>query len=222
MNAPTKTAYSDLPEVLPVFPLSDVILLPGGRLPLNVFEPHYMALVEAALKQGRMFGLIQPVHDEISDIQPKLYSVGTVGRIVHFSETENDQYFVVMYGACRFRVTEELDADDSGFRRLRVNYSDYAADLQNPAGGQVTAPRQRLMDCLTRYVQAHELELDLRALDALSVPSLVVTLSMALPFESSEKQALLEAETIDHRFGALCTLMEMGAMIAQGMGDSPQ
>lgn len=213
---------TDLPEILPVFPLSDVILLPGGRLPLNVFEPRYMALVEEALKQGRMFGLIQPIHDEDTDAPSKLYSVGTVGRIVHFSETENDQFFVVMFGLCRFRVCEELDEDEDGFRRLRVDYSPYADDLNSPAGGQATAPRERLVKCLTRYVQAYDLDIDLRALDALSLPSLIVTLSMALPFESSEKQALLEAETIDHRFSALCTLMEMGAMVAQGMGESPQ
>jgi len=220
---PFSTQYEDLPEVLPVFPLSQVVLLPGGRLPLTIFEPRYLALINDALCSGRLFGIIQPVSDETEDgAPPEIYTVGSVGRIVHFSETENNNFIVVTLGICRFEVIEELDLHEEGYRRMRVNYAPYMEDVLSPAGGTVSAPRERLTKSLERYVQAHNLDIDLQALDALSTPSLVVTLSMALPFEAPEKQALIEAPTLEHRFNALCVLMEMGAVSALGSGDTQQ
>lgn len=218
---PFSTDFDDLPPILPVFPLPQVILLPGGRLPLNVFEPRYLSLVHDALGQGRLFGLIQPSGGEetVGEAPPPLYSVGTVGRIVHFSETDARQLFVVLLGICRFRVEAEVEPGD-GYRRLAVDYVPFRDDIASPGGGSVAAPRARISSALKRYVEAHALELDLRALDALSIPSLVATLSMALPFEAPEKQALLEALTLEHRFNALCALMEMGAI--GGGGDAQQ
>ena len=99
---PFTTRYEDLPEVLPVFPLSQVIVLPGGRLPLNVFEPRYLALVQAALTGNRLFGMIQPIDEEAAGDAPPLYSVGTLGRIVHFSETDARQMFIVLLGSYNF------------------------------------------------------------------------------------------------------------------------
>jgi len=218
------TKIEDLPDVLPIFPLPHVVLLPGGRLPLNIFEPRYLALVENALKEGRLFGMIQPLHAEDEDeTSPELYSIGSVGRIVHFSENDSEQLFIVLLGICRFQVICEDKPDESGYRRARVDYTQFVDDIEDPAGGELAAPRKRLMDCLKRYVTAHDLDIDLRALDALSTPSLVVTLSMALPFEAPEKQALLEAPTLEHRFSALCALMEMGSMgNMQNSNDAPQ
>ncbi len=218
---PFSTGFDDLLPVLPVFPLPRVILLPGGRLPLNVFEPRYLSLVQDALGQGRLFGLIQPSGGEetVGEAPPPLYSVGTVGRIVHFSETDARQLFVVLLGICRFQVEAEVEPGD-GYRRLAVDYAPFREDVASPGGGTVAAPRARIASALKRYVEAHALELDLRALDALSIPSLVATLSMALPFEAPEKQALLEALTLEHRFNALCALMEMGAI--GGGGDARQ
>lgn len=214
---PFTTRYEDLPEVLPVFPLSQVILLPGGRLPLNVFEPRYLALVDSALKADRLFGMIQPLSED--DDAPTLYSVGSVGRIVHYSETDARQLFVVLLGICRFQAVRELDPQE-GFRRLVVDYAPFREDIAVPGGGSITASREKLAKSLKRYIEAHALDIDLRALDSLALPSLVATLSMALPFEAPEKQALLEAPTLEHRYSALCALMEMGAV--GGGGDAPQ
>ncbi len=218
---PFSTGFDDLPAILPVFPLPRVILLPGGRLPLNVFEPRYLSLVQDSLGQGRLFGMIQPMggEDTVGEAPQPFYSVGTVGRIVQFSETDAHQMLAVLLGICRFRVRSEAEPV-AGYRRLAVDYAPYRDDVANPSGGPVSAPKARLVSALKRYVEAHSLDLDLRALDALSVPSLVVTLSMALPFETPEKQALLEALTLEHRFNALCALMEMGAVA--GGGDAPQ
>ncbi|MBN2752552.1 MAG: LON peptidase substrate-binding domain-containing protein [Rhodospirillaceae bacterium] len=220
---PFTTKYEDLPDILPVFPLSQVILLPGGRLPLNVFEPRYLALVNDALAQGRLFGIIQSSGNEetVGEAPQPLYSVGSVGRIAHFAETEARQLFVVILGICRFHVTGEAEAKD-GYRRLHVDYAPYREDITTPGGGIVNAPRERMTSSLKRFVEAHDLDIDLRALDALSTPSLVATLSMALPFETPEKQALLEAPTLEHRFNALCALMEMGAVGRASSGDAPQ
>lgn len=217
---PFSTRYEDLPETLPVFPLSQVILLPGGRLPLNVFEPRYLALVQAALAHDRLFGMIQPLDEEAGGDAPPLYSVGSVGRIVHFSETEAHQMFVVLHGVCRFRVLGEAEGAE-GFRRLRVDYAPFREDVAVPGGSGLDASRERLTGVLKRFVEAHALEVDLRALESLSLPSLVVTLSMALPFEAPEKQALLEAQTLERRYAALCALMEMGA-VGGTAGDAPQ
>lgn len=217
---PFVTRYEDLPEVLPVFPLSQVILLPGGRLPLNVFEPRYLSLVQAALAQDRLFGMIQPQDEEAGGDAPPLYSVGSVGRIVHFSETEARQLFVVLHGVCRFQVVGEAEPRD-GFRRLTVDYAPFREDVAIPGGAGIDASRERISRVLKRYVEAHALEVDLRALESLSLPSLIVTLSMALPFEAPEKQALLEAPTLERRYAALCALMEMGA-IGSAAGDAPQ
>mgnify|MGYP000930081122 CR=1 FL=1 len=217
---PFTTRYEDLPEILPVFPLSQVILLPGGRLPLNVFEPRYLALVQAALAHDRLFGMIQPLDEEVGGDAPPLYSVGSVGRIVHFSETEARQMFVVLHGVCRFRVLGEAEGAE-GFRRLRVDYAPFREDVAVPGGSGLDASRERLNGVLKRFVEAHALEVDLRALESLSLPSLVVTLSMALPFEAPEKQALLEAQTLERRYAALCALMEMGA-VGGTAGDAPQ
>jgi len=220
---PFVTRFEDLPENLPVFPLSQVILLPGGRLPLNVFEPRYLALTCDALAAGRLFGIIQPTGngETVGEAPAPLYSVGSVGRIVHFAETDARQLFVVVMGLCRFQVRGEAEGKD-GYRRLSVDYAPFREDLTTPGGGTVSAPRERIVIALKRFVEAHALDIDLRALDALSTPSLVATLSMALPFEAPEKQALLEAPTLEHRFNALCALMEMGAVGNASSGDAPQ
>lgn len=217
---PFTTRYEDLPGVLPVFPLSQVIVLPGGRLPLNVFEPRYLALVDAALRGDRLFGMIQPLNEEDGSDAPPLYSVGSVGRIVHFSETDARQLFIVLLGISRFRVVGEIEQQE-GFRRLRVDYAPFREDVALPGGGALTAPREKLAKTLKRFIEAHSLDIDLRALDSLALPSLVSTLSMALPFEAPEKQALLEAQTLEGRYDVLCALMEMGAVGGAG-GDAPQ
>ena len=217
---PFTTRYEDLPEVLPIFPLSQVIVLPGGRLPLNVFEPRYLALVDAALRGDRLFGMIQPLNEEDDAETPPLYSVGSVGRIVHFSETDARQLFVVLLGISRFQVITELEPEE-GFRRLKVDYAPFREDVAVPGGGTLDAPRQKLAKSLKRFIEAHALDIDLRALDSLALPSLVSTLSMALPFESPEKQALLEAPTLESRYTVLCALMEMGAVGGSG-GEATQ
>ena len=217
---PFTTRYEDLPEILPVFPLSQVIVLPGGRLPLNVFEPRYLALVDAALRGDRLFGMIQPLNEESGGETPPLYSVGSVGRIVHFSETDARQLFVVLLGISRFQVVGEIEPQE-GYRRLKVDCAPFREDLTLSSGGAITAPRQKLAKTLKRFIEAHALDIDLRALDSLALPSLVSTLSMALPFEAPEKQALLEAPTLENRYSVPCALMEMGA-VGGGGGDAPQ
>jgi Lon protease-like protein len=200
--------YEQLPRTIPVFPLAEVLLLPRGRLPLNIFERRYLAMVEDALAADRMIGMIQPLEPAGTDRTPDLYNTGCAGRICRFEETEDGRYLIALSGVCRFTVVEEL-APVSAYRRVQADWSDFLGDLDPvPDSG---LDRGRLLSALRGYFDVHGIEADWDALREAPDERLITCLSMICPFGASEKQALLEARDLAVRTEVLMALIEMGA-----------
>ncbi len=200
-----------LPEEFPVFPLSGALLLPGGRLPLNIFEPRYLALVEDSLASGRLFGMVQPDKRLArGDTGPGLYRTGCLGRLSAFSETDDGRYLITLTGLIRYSIVEEVE-QRRGYRRVRGAFAGFAADLEPAAKAGLGPDRELLLDASRRYFAHAGVDANWQAIGAMSDPVLVVTLSMACPFDPEEKQALLEAPTLLERARVLLALLEINA-----------
>ncbi len=198
----------DLPEEFPVFPLGGALLLPQGRLPLNIFEPRYLAMVEDALGQGRYFGMVQPDKRlPRGENGPGLYRTGCLGRISAFEETGDGRYLITLSGVIRFGIAEEIEMR-RGYRRVRAGLSGFAADLHAPTD-VLPFPRQILLDALARYFATAGIEANWETIAEMNNAALVVSLCMACPFAQEEKQALLEAKDPMLRAAALRALLEI-------------
>ncbi|MDN2567402.1 LON peptidase substrate-binding domain-containing protein [Aquibium sp. A9E412] len=198
---------SDVADVIPVFPLSAALLLPGGRLPLNVFEPRYVAMTDSALAGSRLIGMIQPRLDGAAraDGEPELCAVGCAGRLTSLTETGDGRYLIALQGVCRFRVVEEVD-ESTPFRQCRI--APFAEDLEGDAGaGEVN--RGALLKAFRAYLDAHELEADWESVRRAENGPLVNALSMMAPYGAAEKQALLEAPDLKTRAETLIAITEM-------------
>ncbi len=195
-----------LPQELPVFPLTGVLLLPGARLPLNIFEPRYLNMVEDALGNGRFIGMVQPrdTDRESPDGEPPVYSVGCVGRIISFSETGDGRFTITLTGICRFAIQEEL-SPVNGYRLVIPDYRPYIGDLDaEPAG---LLDRETLLRVVHDYFETAGVEADWKTVENADDNALVTTLSMLCPFAPNERQALLECNTIAERGEMLANLM---------------
>ncbi len=196
----------DLPDECPIFPLTGVLLLPGGRLPLNMFEPRYLAMTEDALAGGRHIGMIQPNPAlPRGATGPGLHRVGCLGRLVAFTETDDGRYLVTLAGICRFRIAAELPMV-RGYRRIRPDYTDFAADRETTEPDPPIV-RAELFTQLRAYFDRQGAEVHWQALEAMTDTGLIATLSMACPFEPLEKQALLEASSVRDREQILRALL---------------
>lgn len=201
---------ASLPAALPIFPLSGVLLLPGGRVPLQIFEPRYLALIEDALGAGRLLGMVQPVRparDPIPD-GVAVYPVGCAGRIVSFADGDDGRYFVILAGVSRFRIRSELDAR-RGYRRVVPDWAPFACDRED--GPEPDIDRPRLVKAARAFFAARGLQAEERSLDELNGPALVTWLAMACPFAPGEKQALLECACHSERADALAATLELAA-----------
>ena len=186
---------ADLPEVLPVFPLPGAILLPRARLPLHIFEPRYLAMIEDCLKsERRLIGMVQPRGD---GAQPRLATVGCAGRLTSFSETEDGRYMITLSGIARFSVAEEVTGFQP-YRRVRANWQPHLLDLSADEA-DTTLDRPAFLKKLGRYFQARNLGTDWSGLKEADDEVLINALSMLCPFAPEEKQALLEAPTLVER-----------------------
>ncbi len=197
-----------LPETVPIFPLPGALLRPHGHLPLNIFEPRYLNLIEDALGQGRTMGMVQPVHadpDPVSDTA-ELYQTGCLGRIISFAETDDGRFLITLAGVSRFRNANEMEGV-RGYRRVAARYDAFACDLREDAGA--LADRQRLLDALRAYFRLQAIDTDWAAIKEAPDGALVTSLAMTCPFEPREKQALLECPGPVERGALLITLMEM-------------
>ncbi len=200
----------DLPGEFPVFPLPGALLLPRGKLPLNIFEPRYLAMVEDSLGAGRMFGMIQPdPHLPEGDTGPGLFRIGCLGRLSSFSETDDGRYLITLTGLARFTVADELPLR-RGYRRVRGDFSPWTADL-DLSPQPLSVEREPLLAALRSYFAGRDIEANWEAIRRMPDEALVVTLSMVCPFEPVEKQALLEAASEADRGATLLTLLQMGA-----------
>lgn len=213
----------DLPEEIAVFPLSGALLLPQGRLPLNIFEPRYLAMTQDSMAAGRMFGMIQPdpnlAQGAAKGAQgPGLYRIGCLGRLTSFAETDDGRMLITLTGLCRFRVVEELEMR-RGYRRARVDYRDFLADLDT-AAPPPEIDRPALEAALRPFFKARGIEANWSAIEQTADLALVLTLAMVCPFDVPEKQALLEAATPADRAAMLIALLQMGAH-GETAGDGP-
>ncbi len=200
-------SFTDLPAHLPLFPLTGVVLLPRGALPLNIFEPRYLKMVDDALKGDRLIGIIQPSQDPDRVLKPNLSAVGAAGRIVSFRETDDNRYLITLSGLCRFRLTSEV-AGDTPYRLGACDFSSFAGDLAE-SGDENDFPRDRLMAALKDYLNNHDLKADWKSVMNAPPEALVNALAMMCPFEPAEKQALLEAPGFGDRASTLVALLEM-------------
>jgi Lon protease-like protein len=209
MNAVYK-GPADCPSVIPVFPLAGALLLPRGQMPLNIFEPRYLAMVDDALRTDRVIGMIQPEADAGSDPSaPKLYQVGCAGRITQFSETDDGRFLITLTGVSRFRVAEELPLL-SGYRRIIPDWKPFEPDREIPDAAQFD--RARLIRGLKTFFGQRQLSADWSAIEKAPAEQLIASIAMACPFAPSEKQALLEAADLEQRAALLTGLVEMAAI----------
>jgi len=210
-------ALADLPDVIPVFPLPGAVLLPRARLPLNIFEPRYLAMLDDALRSDhRLIGMVQPF--EGAGPTPRLHAIGCAGRVTSLSETEDGRYLIALTGVSRFRISAELEGF-APYRRVRAAWSDFAADL-GPAEADDGICRETLLGVLRRYFKAAKLASDWSSLREAETELLVNSLSMMCPFSVEEKQALLEAPRLADRAETLTALMQFA--IAAGGGNDGQ
>ncbi len=205
---------ADLPEIIPVFPLTGALLLPRARLPLHVFEPRYLAMLDDALKSGhRLIGMVQPLPSR-GDGPSGLHAIGCAGRVTAFSETEDGRYMISLSGISRFRIREEVTGF-TPYRRVRASWAGFERD-RGRAETDKGFDRALLMEMLGRFFSTRGLSTDWESLDQAEDELLVNSLSMLCPFEPEEKQALLEAPCLTTRREALMTLIEFALHETEG------
>jgi uncharacterized protein len=206
-------SQADLPETIPVFPLPRALLLPRGRLPLNIFEPRYLAMLDTSLKsEHRLVGMVQPYNGRAEP--PRLHAIGCAGRVTSLSETEDGRYLIVLTGISRFRIRQEVEGF-TPYRRVSVDWGDFASDLEKPAA--CSFDKDAFLALLRRYFEVQNLSSDWDSMREAEPEMLVNSLSMMCPFAVEEKQALLEAPRLSDRADTLRQLLRFA--IASGGGE---
>jgi Lon protease-like protein len=209
----------DLPEVLAVFPLDGALLLPGGVLPLQIFEPRYLNMIDDVMRGDRLIGMIQTSEGGPRG-SPLLREVGCAGRITSYSETGDGKYLIALTGVCRFAVADELDVR-TPYRQVRTDFRRFEFDLAVD-DETLEFERTRFLDLLRRFLDRRQLGVEWDVIHSAPAPALINSLSMALPFSTVEKQALLEAPDLDARRHALTALLEIdGAFGGAEDDDAP-
>lgn len=197
--------FERLPATLPIFPLHNAVVMPGAQLPLNIFEPRYLNMVFDSLGAERMIGMVQPDSATKGEHQPKVYRTGTAGRISSFSETPDGRLLIVLSGVCRFDIREEIPTT-RGYRRVIPDWDRFRSDyaLSDP----VPCDPGKLMELLKEYFRRKNLNADWTILKPMPLPVLVNVLVSRLPFDVPERQALVEAVSIEDRYAKLLRLLE--------------
>lgn len=210
---------ADLPEILKVFPLPGALLLPRSELPLNIFEPRYLAMIAAAMAGDRLIGMIQP-EQENTDLSgpPPLFRIGCAGRITSYAETPDDRILINLCGISRFAIEEELKVE-TPYRQVKASFAPFTDDLM-PGHREDEVDRPGLLKAFRAYLDAHDLSTDWKEVDRASTEALVNTLSVLAPYESRDKQALLEAASLKTRADILVALTEINLARAGGRSHS--
>lgn len=206
--AENTSQHFEPPAQLPIFPLTGVLLLPHAQLPLNIFEPRYLAMTEDALGQGRLIGMVQPqeASQENNQENPDVYPTGCAGRIISFAESGDGRFLITLLGVSRFHIKEELELKH-GYRRIRPDFSPYKEDL---AKDETDLPeREDRLNIVKSYFSMKNIEADWSSVESAPDEPLVNSLSMMCPFAPSEKQALLECSGLQERSALLISLMKM-------------
>ena len=204
-------SVDDIPSIVPVFPLSGALLLPRSHLPLNIFEPRYLKMIDDALATDRVIAMVQPRFDEPGEDEdedaPTLCEVGSLGRIVSVQESGDGRYLIQLAGICRISVVEELPTAQP-YRKCRISAARFITDLEGEANGS-EVDREALIKAFQGYLDANDLEADWKSVRAASNEALVNTLAMMSPYGPAEKQALLEAPDLAARAATLVAITEM-------------
>jgi Lon protease-like protein len=212
---------ADLPEVIPVFPLPGALLLPRGQMPLNIFEPRYLEMIDDSLRDGhRLIGMIQPDGGRPGPAErPNLYKVGCVGRITQLAETGDGRYLLQLTGIARFRVEEELKVS-TAYRQCRVSFIPYVDDFV-ARKGEDEVDREALLKSLTDFLKANDLKADWEGIENAPNEALVNALAMMSPYGSAEKQAMLEAPDLKTRAEILVAVTEIELAKSNTQGEMP-
>jgi Lon protease-like protein len=220
MNAVYRSS-ADLPDIIPVFPLSGALLLPRGQMPLNIFEPRYLQMVDDSLRDGhRLIGMIQPDGTQPgTEEKPALFKVGCVGRITQLAETGDGRYLMQLTGVARFRVETEL-AVATAYRQCRVTYVPFADDFV-ARKGEEAVDRKALLEALSAFLKANNLKADWEGIEKAPNEALVNALAMMSPYGPAEKQALLEAPDLRTRAEILVAVTEIELAKAATEGETP-
>lgn len=208
--APSSSAALRLPAELPILPLSGVLLLPRGRMPLNIYELRYIAMIDEAMANGRMLGVIQPSIEDDRLQTPPLYRVGCAGKITSFTESDDGRYLINLSGLCRFEVGEELPQGERPYRRIVPNWAPFKEDLEESDNADYD--RARLTEALRNYFRIQGVMADWNVVQNTASEELVSSLAMICPLPPNEKQALLEAPSLHARADLLITLLEMASL----------
>lgn len=200
VTSPFMQGFEQLPSSLPIFPLPNALLTPGGRLPLNIFESRYLKMVRDAMKTEHLIGMIQP-KPEPATIRfantPAIYETGCVGRITDYSETDDGRLEIVLSGLCRFTVKEEIDST-RGYRVVIPDWAEFEADF-NAIVEPTSAVTDAFINALRHFLDSHNMPADWDLFEKLSINSLVNSLINVLPIDIGERQILLEADTLENR-----------------------
>ena len=197
-----------LPRALPIFPLPGALLLPRTQLPLVIFEPRYLRMVEDVVSDHRLIGMMQPVNEPAeTSARPEIYGIGCAGRITSFAETQDDRILITLTGVARFRVTEEIKVR-TPYRQVAADYAEFASDLET-GSGQDEVDRNLLLKTFRAYLEANNLMTDWDQIMSATNEQLVNSLAALSPFAVAEKQALLEAPDLKSRSELLIALTEM-------------
>jgi len=203
----TATAESEaLPSVIPIFPLAGALLLPRAELPLNIFEPRYLAMLGDALDGAGVIGMVQPREDNAGEEEPAIFDIGCAGRVTASSETEDGRQLITLEGVRRFKILEELERT-TPYRQAKVDYTPFEGDALTPMASS-GIDRVGLLARLTAYLDRQELEADWSSIEEAPDEALVNALTMMCPFAAAEKQALLEANSLRERAQTMIALME--------------
>lgn len=212
-NAVSLDSLEALPQRIPIFPLAGALLLPRTQLPLNIFEPRYLTMINDAIAGNRMIGMTQPI-DDTNDKAPAVYGIGCAGKITSFAEIDDGRMLVTLTGVARFSVVREL-AVATPYRQIEADYSAFGDDLKL-GHGEETVDRQQVLSTFRAYLDANGLKTDWNEVRAASNELLVNSLSSIAPFAVAEKQALLEAPSLNARAELLVALTEMTLNRADG------
>ncbi|WP_273720922.1 MULTISPECIES: LON peptidase substrate-binding domain-containing protein [unclassified Bartonella] len=203
---------NDLPKQIALFPLEGALLLPGGFLSLNIFEPEALEMVENVMLTNRLIGIIQPLSSDTNRFSTQLYKIGCIGRITNYNETGNGQLFIILQGVCRFTLEQEL-VNTKSYRTALIRSN--IEDLQEPAIAE-NINRDNLLNIVEKYLTINEMEYNWSSIIQAPTPLLVNAFSALIPFTPAEKQALLEAPDIGSRAQTLLALTERSLMKQTG------
>lgn len=212
-RSPFLPKFTDLPNELPVFPLTAAVLMPGVQLPLNIFEPRYLNMVMDALATEHLIGMIQPLSEGVFDDNPEIHKVGCAGRITSYSETNDGRIVLVLTGVCRFAVRQELELR-RGYRRVKPDWERFAIDYHEDESG--LTDRDAFLVSLKTFATLRDVEIPWDHVDKLGDADLINLLCVHLPLESEDKQALVETLELPHRADLMRGLMEMSSASSIG------